>query len=298
MAARSIGSGTISFGLVSIPIRLYVATHSEQLSFNMLHGACGTRIKQQLYCPHDERVIERSETVRGYEFQKDRYVTFTDEELKALEAEANRAIDIHEFVPLATIDPIYFENAHYLGPDKGAEKAYRLLAEAMRNTGKAALAQLVRYGKEHLVLIRPHNGTLVLHTMYYADEVRPASEVETGGDVKVRPNEVELARKLVEQLSTKDFRPEQYKDEYRDRVQEVVQKKIAGEEVTAAEPEKPRAQVIDLMDALKASLARKGARGGERPAATAEREPAGKRHPAASARRREAQPPRRRAHKK
>jgi DNA end-binding protein Ku len=294
MAARSIGSGTISFGLVSIPVRLFVATHSEQLSFNLLHQPCGTRIRQQLYCPHCERVIERSETVRGYEFQKDRYVTFEDKELKALEAEANRSIDIHEFVPLEKVDPIYYENAHFLGPDKGAEKAYRLLAEAMRDTGKVALAQFVSHGKEHLGLIRPYQDGLVLHAMYYADEVRPFEEIVPDGDAKVRAAEVELARKLVTQLSANEFRPEQYKDEYRERVQEVVQKKIAGEEVTAAEPERARAQVIDLMDALKSSLARRGAR----PSAEAEREPAGKRRPAAAVRRRETSGSRRRAHKK
>ena len=294
MAARSIGSGTISFGLVAIPVRLYVATSSESLSFNMLHEACGTRIKQQLYCPQDERVIERNETIRGYQFEKDRYVTFTDEELKALEAEANRSIDIHEFVPLEKVDPVYFSDAHYLGPDKGAEKAYHLLHEAMRETGKVALAQLVRYGKEHLVLIRPYDGALMLHTMHYADEVRDVKEIDAGDGGKVRPNEVSLARKLVEQLSAKDFHPEQYHDEYRERVQEVVGKKVKGEEITTAEPEKPKAQVIDLMDALKASLER---RRGERPAA-ADREETERRRPAAAARRRETPAARRRSSKK
>jgi len=296
MPARSIGSGTISFGLVSIPIRVFVATHSEQLGFNMLHEACGTRIKQQLYCPQDERVIERNETIRGYQFAKDRYVRFTDEELKALEAEANRAIDIHEFVPLDKVDPIYFEDAHYLGPDKGAEKAYHLLADAMRATGKVALAQFVRGGKEHLVVIRPYDGGLVLHSMFYADEVRSIDEVDMGGEPKVRPNELQMAERLIEQLSSDDFRPDQYKDEYRERLQEVVQKKVAGEEVTIAEPEKPRAQVIDLMDALKASLART-----ERPrraATTTQSEPeATKRRPAARPRS-ERPPSRRRANKK
>jgi len=296
MPARSIGSGTISFGLVSIPIRVFVATHSEQLGFNMLHEACGTRIKQQLYCPQDERVIERNETIRGYQFAKDRYVRFTDEELKALEAEANRAIDIHEFVPLDKVDPIYFEDAHYLGPDKGAEKAYHLLADAMRATGKVALAQFVRGGKEHLVVIRPYDGGLVLHSMFYADEVRSIDEVDMGGEPKVRPNELQMAERLIEQLSSDDFRPDQYKDEYRERLQEVVQKKVAGEEVTIAEPEKPRAQVIDLMDALKASLART-----ERPrraATTTQSEhEATKRRPAARPRS-ERPPSRRRANKK
>ena len=294
MAARSVGSATISFGLVSIPIRLYVATHSEQLSFNMLHQPCGGRIRQQLWCPQCERLVERDQIVKGYQFAKDRYVTFTDEELKALEAEANRAIDIHEFVPLAAVDPIYFENAHFLGPDKGAEKAYQLLTDAMRDTGRVALAQLVHHGKEHLVLIRPYDGGLVLHSMHYADEVRTFGDVEMGGAQKIRDGEVGLARKLIEQLSADDFHPERYRDEYRERVQEVVQKKVEGQEVTAAEPAPARAQVIDLMDALKASLARQA----PRTAAAAAREPAGKRRPAAAARRRETQATRRRAHSK
>ena len=294
MPARSIGSGTISFGLVSIPVRVYVATHSEQLSFNLLHASCGSRIKQQLYCPQDDKVVERSELVKGYQFERDRYVTFTDEELKALEAEANRAIDIHEFVPLAEVDPIYFEDAHYLGPDKGAEKAYHLLVLAMRETGKCALAQYVRGGKEHLVLMRPRDGGLVLHTMHYADEVRSFADVDLGGEPKLRAGEVDMARKLVQQLSSKSFRPEQYHDQYRERLQEVVQKKVAGEEVTLAEPEKPKAQVIDLMEALKASLSRTGARA-ERVAAS---EAAERRRPAARARVAERAGARRRAHKK
>ena len=284
MAARSIGSGTISFGLVSIPIRMYVATHSEQLSFNMLHRECGTRIRQQLYCPRDERVVERSEIVKGYQFQPDRYVTFTDEELRALEAEANRSIEIQEFVPIDKVDPVYFENVHYLGPDKGAEKAYHLLAQA------------VSRGKEELILIRPFDGGLALHSMYHADEVRPFKDIDTGGEPKLKANELELARRLVEQLATKSFHPEQYEDHYRERVEAMVKKKMEGEEITVTEVEKPRAQVIDLMEALKKSLGRESARGEERAAEA--REAAAKRRPAAAVRRRETRGDRRRAHKK
>lgn len=299
MPARSIGSGTISFGLVSIPIRMYVASHSEQLSFHMLHAPDHTRIKQQLWCPKDERVVERSEIVKGYEFQKGRYVVFTDEELKALEAQANRSIDIHEFVPIEKVDPIYYENSHYLGPDKGAEKAYHLLSQAMRGTGKAALAKFVRGGKEHLVLIRPYEDGLVMHSMYFVDEVRTFAEVPQGEDQKARPNEVELARKLVDQLSSDEFRPDAYKDEYRERLQAVIEKKIAGEEVTAEEPTPARAQVIDLMEALKQSLAGKGARARAGSASAADHErPAAKRRPAAAAPRGAAAETRRRAHKK
>src|SRR5262249_48766171 len=192
-----------------------------------------------------------SEVVKGYQFAKDQYVTFTDEELKTLEAEANRAIDIHEFVPLDQVDPIYFDGVHYLGPDKGAEKAYHLLVEAMRNSGKGALAKYTSHGKEHLGLIRPHENGLVLHAMHYADEVRSLGEIDLGAEPKLRANEIELARKLVAQLSTDEFHPEQYHDEYRERVQAVVQKKVAGQEVTAAEAPPARAQVIALLGALK-----------------------------------------------
>jgi DNA end-binding protein Ku len=297
MAARSIGSATISFGLVSIPTRMYVATHSERLAFNMLHEECGTRIKQQLYCPHCERVVERNETVKGYEFEKGRFVTFTPAELEALEAESNHAIDINEFVPLASVDPLYYENSHYLGPDKGAEKAYRLLAMAMRETQKVALAQFVSHGKEQLVLIRPYRDGLVLHSMYYADEVRSADEIDNGADVKLKANETELARKLVDQLSAKAFHPEQYEDTYRDRVKAAVDQKVAGEQVTFAEA-KPRAQVIDLMDALKESLAQRGVKEEAKSRAGSGRADAAKRRPAASARARATGRSERRAHKK
>jgi DNA end-binding protein Ku len=276
---------------------MYVATHSERLAFNMLHEECGTRIKQQLYCPHCERVVERNETVKGYEFEKGRFVTFTPAELEALEAESNHAIDINEFVPLASVDPIYYEDAHYLGPDKGAEKAYRLLATAMRETQKVALAQFVSHGKEQLVLIRPYREGLVLHSMHYADEVRNADEIDSGADVKLKTNEVDLARKLVDQLSGKAFHPEQYEDTYRDRVKAAVEQKVAGEEVTFAEA-KPRAQVIDLMDALKESLAQRGVKEEGKARAATGRAAAAKRRPAASARQRANGRSERRAHKK
>jgi len=297
MAARSIGSGSISFGLVSIPVRFYVATHSEQLHFNLIHAPCGSRIRQQVWCPRDERVVERNELVKGYEFSKDRYVTFKDEELKVLEAAASSAIDIQEFVPLSKIDPIYFENAHYLGPDKGAEKAYQLLAEAMRETGMVALAQQVARGKEQLVLIRPFDNGLVMHTLYHADEVRAFEDIDTGGEVKRRPVEVDLARKLISQLSNEEFHPEQYPDNYRERVEELVKKKIEGEEITAP-PEEPRpTNVIDLMDALKQSLSRQERRAASVRAARSEAEPATKRRPA-GAHRTEAERGQKRARKK
>lgn len=273
MPARSIGSGTISFGLVSIPVRLFVATHSEQPSFNLLHGECNSRIKQQTWCPRCERVVERSELVRGYAVGKTDYVRFTDEELKALEAAASSAIEIHEFVPLARVDPIYFTSTHYLGPDRGGEKAYRLLAESMRATGKVALAQHVTRGKEHLVLIRPYADGLALHGLYYADEIRAFGEIDRGGEVTIRDAETDLAHRLIAELSADAFAPEQYHDHYRDRLREAVERKVAGEEITSSAPPEEASHVIDLMEALKKSLAEGRSRRPVRPAAAARSAP-------------------------
>jgi DNA end-binding protein Ku len=256
MPARSVGSGTVSFGLVSIPIKLYVATHSEAPSFNLLHQVCGSRIRQQIFCPRCERTVERSELVKGYEFAKEQYVTFTDDELRALETAASSSVDIQEFVPLADVDPVYFETSHYLGPDKGGEKAYHLLVDAMRERRVVAIAQHVSRGKERLVLIRPMAKGLVLHSLYYADEVRTFDDVPLGEAGQRRDGEMKLAQQLIGELTAKGFHPEQYRDHYRDRLQEVVDRKVAGEETTIAAPSAPRAQVIDLMEALKQSLAR------------------------------------------
>lgn len=256
MAARSLGSGTISFGLVSIPVQLYTATSSQKISFHLLHAKCGSRIKQQTYCPKCEEVIDRSALVRGYEFSKGEYVQLTEEELKSLEQESSKIIDIAEFVPLPKVDPIYFENSYYLGPNKGGEKPYRLLAEAMAKTSRVALAKLVMRGKENLVLIRPAEQGLMLHTMYYADEIRDFGEIDQGQAAAVKEAELKLAIHLIDQLSSEEFRPEQYQDEYRSRVLELVNRKIEGKQVTSAAAEPQRGQVIDLMQALKESLAK------------------------------------------
>src|SRR5262249_44929065 len=224
-----------------------------------IHPKCGGRIKQQLLCPTCNEVVERSTLVKGYEFAKDQYVHFNDEELKALEGEASKMIDIAEFVPLAQVDPIYFEKTYYLGPDKGGEKAYRLLADAMLKAGRVALAKFVMGGKENLVLIRPAKKGLMLHTMYFADEIRDFGEVDKGEDAKLKPGELELAERLVGELTSEKFSPEKYADEYRDRVLEVVEQKVEGKEVTSLAPQAQRTQVIDLMDALKQSLGKRGA---------------------------------------
>jgi len=279
MPPHSIGSGTISFGLVSIPVKMFSATSSSSsVSFNLLHDKCGSRIKQQTFCPVCNEVVERTSLVKGFEVAKDQFVRFTTDELKALESEASRAIDIAEFIPLDLVDPIYFENTYYLGPDKGGEKAYRLLSDAMKKTRRVALAKFVMRGKESLVLIRPAGEGLMLHTMYYADEVRDFADIDKGQDSTIKPGELELAGRLVDELSSKEFKPEQYRDEYRSRVLEVVESKVEGKQITAVGPQVQKTQVIDLMDALKQSLEKRlGADGAEgkarekKPAAKAKR---------------------------
>jgi DNA end-binding protein Ku len=254
MPLHSIGSGTLSFGLVAVPVKMFTAASSQSVSFNQLHAKCGGRIKQQILCPTCNEVLERSAIVKGYEFAKDQYVRFTDEEIKKLEDDASQTIDIVEFVPLEQVDPIYFEKAYYLGPDKGGAKPYRLLCDVMAETKRVALAKFVMRGKESLVLIRPSQNGLMLHSMYFADEVRDFNEVDKGTEASIKPGELQLAKRLVEELSGAEFKPEQYKDEYRDRVLAVVESKVEGKEITAIGPEVQRTQVIDLMDALKQSL--------------------------------------------
>lgn len=254
MPPRSIGSGAISFGLVSIPVKLYVAASSQGPSFNLLHAACGNRIRQQRFCPVCNEVVEREGLVKGYEFAKDQYVRVTDDELKALEGEASEAIEISEFVPLEKVDPIYFEKSYYLGPDKGGEKAYRLLADTMTQVGKVALAKFVLRGKENLVIVRSAQKGLMLHTMYFADEVRSFDEIPKGESAKITSAETGLAVRLIDELSADEFDPGKYEDEYAQRVLNLVSKKAEGKEITLAQPPPQRGQVIDLMAALKGSL--------------------------------------------
>jgi DNA end-binding protein Ku len=256
MAARAIGSGTVSFGMVSIPVKLYSASEaSAGVSFHLLHAKDGTRLKQQYICPKDQEVVTRDQMVRGYEFSKDQYVIFTEEELKALGEESNKLIEITEFVPAAQVDPIYFDGAYYLGPDKGGERAYHLLKDAMMKTGRSALAKWAARGKQYLVLVRSVEGGLIMQQLLHADEIRSLSEIPVG-DAEVKDSELKLAIQLVDQIASDQFRPELYEDEVKKRIQEAIQRKVAGQEVTVA-PEQPRAQIIDLMEALKASLASK-----------------------------------------
>ena len=257
MPPHPVAPGTISFGLVAIPVKLYTATSPGNVSFNLLHAKCGSRIRQQTFCPVCNETVERSALVRGYEVAKDQYARVTDEELKGLEGEASRVIDIAEFVPLGRVDPIYFEKTYYLGPDKGGEKAYRLLADAMTRAGQVALATFVMRGKESLVLVRAAQGGLMLHAMYFADEVRDFGEIDRGQSAKIKDGELELALQLIKGLASEEFRPEQYHDAYRERVLDLVNRKVEGKEIAVAAAEAPRAQVIDLMEALKESLAKR-----------------------------------------
>jgi DNA end-binding protein Ku len=261
MSARSIGNATISFGLVSIPVKLYSATQpASSISFNLLHGACNGRVKQQYTCPREgDKVVGRDELVKGYEFAKDQYVTFTPEELKALEEKATQSIDISEFVPSAKIDPVYFDKAYYLGPDKGGDRAYRLLSEAMQQTGRTALARYAARGKQYLVQLRPApGGGLVMQQLLYADEVRPFSDVPVEKMADVKDQELKLAKAIVDQIAHDEFKPEQYEDEVKKRVLEQIQRKVEGQEIQLSEPAQPQTQIIDLMEALKASLEARG----------------------------------------
>jgi DNA end-binding protein Ku len=260
MASRPIAKGNISFGLVSIPVKLFSATRPKSVSFNLIHQKDGSRIQQKIYCPVDDAIIDRSELVRGFEIEKGRYVTFTDEELKNLEAGSeDPSIEITEFLPLSEVDPIYFEESYYLESDHGSSKAYRLLTDAMTSSQRVALGRYTMRGKEHLVVLRPYAKGLMLHTLYYADEVKPADEFDRSVNESSKENELTLAKRLIDDLTHEKFEPEQYHDSYRERVIEAAQQKAAGEQVAAAPAPAHRGQVIDLMAALKASLEKRSA---------------------------------------
>lgn len=263
MAPRSIATGTISFGLVSIPVRLYPTSQaSASISFNLLHAKCGTRVKQQYVCPKDGEKVERDDMVKGYEVAKDRWVTFTADELAALDELATQTIDIAEFVSAAEVDPIFFDGAYHLGPDRGGAKAYRLLALALEQSGKAALARYAARGKQYLVLLRARGGRLVLQQLHYPDELRAPEEIPVE-EAELKDAEVQLALRLIEQTTSDGFHPERYEDTVKKRVLEAIAKKVEGQQIQAAAPAEPQAQVIDLLEALKASLAREPEAGSE-----------------------------------
>ena len=255
MSARPIGSATLSFGLVSVPIQLYSASESRaNISFNWLHKECGSRLKQQYVCKQDNKVVENDDRVKGYEFGKNQFVTFTAEEIKALEEQKKESIDITEFVPADQVGRNLVSKVYYLGPDKGGARAYRLLSAALRDTGLSAIARHAARGKQYLVLIRPEGEGLVLEQLYYADEVRPFSEVPLG-ESEVKAEELKLAVQFIKQAARDAFDPTKYEDDVRKRILEQIERKIAGKEITAAPEEEPQTQIIDLMEALKRSLA-------------------------------------------
>jgi DNA end-binding protein Ku len=271
MALRPLRNATISFGLVSIPVRFYTATKSEDVHFNLLHESCGTRVNRKWWCPHHEKIVSSDELIRGYAITKNKYVTFTDEEIESLESGDNKALEITEFVDLAEIDPVFFEKSYFLGPAPGGGKTYRLLSQAMKKQNKVAVANWISNGKQHLVTLRPYEKGLVLHTMFYADEVRDfdAIDIEEG---TVREKEVSLAEMLIDELTEKKFDPLQFNDEYRKKLLERIRAKSHGKTIVSEEPEEEEGgEVIDIMEALRRSL--EGGRGASRSTARARRAP-------------------------
>jgi DNA end-binding protein Ku len=278
MAARSIGSLSISFGLVSIPVKLYSATEaSRAISFNLLHKACGSRVKQQYFCAKEEIPVAREDMVKGYEFAKDQYVMFTPEELKAMEEAGTHAADITEFVPIEAVDPIFFDKAYYLAPDKGGTKPYSLLAKALRESDRCAIGRWAARGKQYIVMIRPiadgNGDALVMQQLLYAAEVRAIKDIDIP-KTDVKDVELRLAKQLIDQQASDKFDPSAYTDDVRARIEAAVQKKVEGQEVTlAAEAPEGGAQVIDLMEALRASLEKKAPAKAQAPTRTEGRKP-------------------------
>jgi len=272
MSARALGNANISFGLVSIPVKLYTASNtSSAISFNLMHRKCGSRLKQQYICTKEETIVTRDDMVKGYEFNKDQYVLFTEEELKAFEEQATQTIDVTEFVPMDKVDPVYYDKPYYLGPDKGGAKPYRLLAEVMKETGRVALAKYAARGKQYLVMLRPSGEGLVMQQLLYADEVRSFSEVPLD-TAEVKDGELKLARLLVEESSSDVFRPEAYEDEVRKRVQEALDRKVQGGQFSVTAAPKKGGEIVDLMEALRASLG-KPRKTAPKAVASAERKP-------------------------
>jgi DNA end-binding protein Ku len=254
-APRSIGSLTISFGLVAIPVKMYTATASANaISFNLLHKGCGSRLKQQYVCLKDGSIVERDDMVKGYEFAKDQYVMFSPEEIKALEEAGTHSVDISEFVPVESIDPVYFDKTYYLAPDKGAGRPYALLTEALKQAGRAAVGRWAARGKAYIVLLRPIGDVLSMQQLHFAADVRSATEIDVP-KADVKPAELKLAQQIIEQQTAEKFDPSAYKDELRARIEAAIQKKVEGAEISVSEiaPE-GEGKVIDLMEALRASL--------------------------------------------
>ncbi|HEU4727005.1 MAG TPA: Ku protein [Kofleriaceae bacterium] len=254
MPARSIGTATISFGLVSIPTKLYTTNEAGgDIHFNMLHDADNARLRQQYICSQCNEIVDREHMIKGYEHAKGQYVVFSTEELKALDAVATEAIAIEEFVPASAVDPVWVDKSYYLGPDKGGERAYRLIHDAMLETNLVGIASYAARGKQYIVCLRPFNNGLIMHQLRYSEEVKPWSEVPLPELPELKPAELGLAKQIIQQIAHETFSPEKYKDDVQARMRELIAKKVEGQEITVT-PEVPAGRVIDLMEALKASL--------------------------------------------
>jgi DNA end-binding protein Ku len=269
--ATSVWKGHLTFGLISIPVHMSAAARGERISFNQLHKVCHSRLKQPLFCPVCNRNVERSEIVKGYEYEKDQYVLFSEEELDKIEPSSARVMEILEFVKLDEMDPLYFDSSYYIAPEEGGVKAYQLLMKAMQESGYGAIAKLTMHQREHIVIIRPGSKGMTLHTMFYSNEIRKADAIPTD-KVEIKEQEKKLAEQLIQSLAA-PFQPEKYRDEYQENVKGMIAAKLKGQEVAEA-PQPHMAPVIDLMEALKKSLAEKQA-----PAAASAAGPAGKKPP-------------------
>jgi len=252
--AASVWSGYLTFGLISLPVRLYSGARGSRISFHMLHKTDLSRIKQQLWCPEDGRVVERDEIVKGYEYRKGEYVVIEPEELKKIEPKTAKAMEIVQFVKAEEVDPIYFESSYYVAAEDAGKRPYALLARAMRESGYMALAQLTMHNREYTVFLRPFKDGLALHTMYYADEVRAMENFGTD-TVEVKETELRVAHQLIDALADK-FEPERFHDSYEENLRKLIDARLEGRDVSAVERPGKMAPVVDLMDALRESLAR------------------------------------------
>lgn len=250
---RPMWSGSITFGLVSVPVQLHSALNYNDVSFNLLHDECKTRIKQQTYCPHCERVVERKELVRGYQYAKDQYVIMEDKDFEELEVAATRSIDVLAFVDLDKVDPIYFSRPYYLTPEGDSQKPFALFTQAMEDSRKAAVVKFVMREKEYVGCIAPHGKSLVLYVMHHRDDVKDVKDFGVDYKGQVRDKEVQLAQQIIENL-TEPFDPDFLKDEYQEKLQEILEQKAQGREIKLAPAKRPPAKVVNLMDALKQSV--------------------------------------------
>ena len=250
--ASTVWKGHLTFGLVSFPVKLYSAARSESISFNQLHKSDGSRVRQVLYCAAEDKPIPRTEIVKGYEYEKDRYVVIEDEEIKKVAPQTAKVMEIQEFVKADAVDPIYLETSYYMAPDEAGEKPYALLFDALKKSGYMGIAKVTMHNREHVVILRPGANGVLMHTMYFSHEIRKVDEFRTDLSL-VKEKELALAQSLVEALAA-DFEPEKYKDSYRENLLQMIESKKEGKEIVAT-PEPHQEKVVDILEALKASLA-------------------------------------------